>query len=193
MVRKTWASCLAALCIAGLAGCATPTPVAELPTAEPDAQSVIAAYKLGVGDKVRISTFGEASLSGEFQINPAGDVSFPLLGDLKAAGLTSTGLQDKLVTALKGGYLLDPRVTVEILTYRPYYILGEVSQPNSYPYVSGLTVNNAVATAQGFTYRADQRRVFIKHFGEDKETEYRLTSGTQVAPGDTVRITERYY
>lgn len=194
MVFKTCVQAImGALCALALASCATPTPVAQLPTAEPDVQSVIAAYKLGPGDKIRVTTFGEASLSGEFQVNPAGAVAFPLIGDVQASGLTSSGLQDSLMEKLRGGYLLNPRVNVEILSYRPFFILGEVTQPGSYPYSSGLTVNNAVATANGFTYRADSQRVFIKHADDTQEREYRLTSSTQVAPGDTIRIAERYF
>ncbi|MDB5438892.1 MAG: periplasmic protein involved in polysaccharide export [Caulobacteraceae bacterium] len=194
MIFKRRLSAVAAFfCVLAMASCATPTPLETLPTMDPDVQSVISAYKLGPGDKIRVNTFGEASLSGEFQINPAGVVAFPLIGDVPASGLTSSTLQDRLMERLRDGYLLNPRVNVEILSYRPFYILGEVNQPASYPYSSGLTVNNAVATANGFTYRADSRRVFIKHADDAEEKEYRLTSSTQVAPGDTIRIAERYF
>ena len=92
---------------------------------------------------------------------------------------------------LRNGYLRDPRVSVEVLTYRPFYILGEVRSPNSYPYSPGLTVARAVATAQGYTYRANQNRVFIKR-GSDQEVAY-PAEGTVILPGDIVRVPERFF
>ena len=119
-------------------------------------------YRLGSGDKVRIIVFGEQSLSGEFLVpGGEGQISFPLVGDVKAGGLTVAELQTELETKLKDGFLKQPRVSIEVLNYRPYYILGEVSKSGEYPYINGLTVLNAVATAGGFTYRADRKNVFI--------------------------------
>ena len=92
-----------------------------------------------------------------------------------------------------GIFLKDPRVSAEVLTFRPFYILGEVDKPGTYPYTSGLTVLNAVATAGGFTYRADKRNVWIKHNGETSEVKGELTPSTTDAPGDTIRIGERFF
>jgi protein involved in polysaccharide export with SLBB domain len=151
-------------------------------------------YKLGAGDKVRIIVFGEDSLTGEFLV-PGGNglIAFPLVGNVQAGGLTVGGLQAEIETKLKDGYLKDPHVSIEVLNYRPFYILGEVTKPGEYPYTNGLTVLNAVATANGFTYRADTRHVFIKRANDPAEEEYPLTSMTQVAPGDTIRIKERFF
>lgn len=153
----------------------------------------IPAYRLGSGDKVRVITFGEEALSGEFFVGGSGNVSLPLIGEVKAAGLTLPEFQANFETALKNGYLREPRVSVEVLNYRPFYILGEVTKPGTYPYTNGLTVMNAVATAEGFTYRANQRRVFIKREGETEEREYPLVGDVPVAPGDTIRIAERFF
>jgi polysaccharide export outer membrane protein len=101
--------------------------------------------------------------------------------------------QQAVQTSLKDGYIQDPHVSVEVLTYRPYYILGEVQKPGEYPYSNGLSVMNAVATANGFTYRANTKKVFIKRADSSAEEEYPLTSMTPVAPGDTIRVTERYF
>lgn len=150
-------------------------------------------YRLGSGDKVRVITFGEESLSGEFFVGGSGKVSIPLVGELPALGLTAREFQASVETALKEGYLKEPRVSVEILNYRPFYILGEVEKPGTYPYTSGLSVVNAVATAGGYTYRANTKRVFIKRPDSDKEEEYPLESNTPVAPGDTIRIAERFF
>jgi polysaccharide export outer membrane protein len=154
---------------------------------------VIPEYRLGADDKIRVITFGEDSMSGEFMIAGSGTVALPLIGQVKAAGLTISEFQTEVETALKNGYLKDPHVSVEVLTYRPFYILGEVQKPGEYPYTNGLTVLNAVATANGFTYRANTKRVFIKRADSPAEEEYPLTSATPVAPGDTIRIRERFF
>lgn len=160
---------------------------------EEEAVRVLPQYRLGADDKIRVITFGEESLSGEFLINGAGKVALPLVGEVPAAGLTVTEFRQKVEAALKDGYLKDPRVSVEVLTYRPFYILGEVQKPGEYPYSNGLTVLNAVATANGFTYRANTRKVFIKRADSATEERFPLDSQTPVAPGDTIRITERYF
>ena len=150
-------------------------------------------YKLGSGDKLRLIIFGEPDLSGEFTISGDGVVSLPLIRDVRAAGLTASQLQANVENAFKEGYLKDPRVSIEVLTFRPFYILGEVVKPGEYPYSNGITVVNAVALASGFSYRANQKKVLIRHAGATTEEELPLTSMTPVAPGDTIRIAERYF
>lgn len=150
-------------------------------------------YHLGSGDKVRVITYGEPELTGEFLVAGDGKVSMPLVGDVKAAGLTVPQFQAAVEHALKQGYLKDPHVSVEVLTYRPFYILGEVKNPGTYAYTNGLTVVNAVATAGGFTYRANTRKVYIKRADAKDEESYRLDPTTPVAPGDTIRIPERLF
>jgi polysaccharide export outer membrane protein len=150
-------------------------------------------YRLGSGDKIRLIIFGEPDLSGEFTISGDGMVSLPLIKEVKAAGLTATQLQGNVESAFKEGYLKDPRVSIEVLSFRPFYILGEVNKPGEYPYSNGITVVNAVALASGYTYRANQKKVLIRHAGATAEEEVPLTSATMVAPGDTVRIAERYF
>lgn len=168
--------------------CATNAAVAQTPAVSEGYQ-----YKLGSGDKVRIIVFGEDNLGGEFVVSGEGTVSLPLIGDQAVQGLTAVQVQNKIQTALSDGYMKEPRVNVEVLTFRPFYILGEVSNPGEYPYSNGLTVMNAVARASGFTYRADKRKVYIKHANTSEEVEVPLTTGTVVAPGDTIRIGERYF
>lgn len=154
---------------------------------------VLPEYRLGSGDKVRVITFGEEALTGEFFVGGSGNVSLPLVGEVKAQGLTVPEFQTAIETSLRNGYLKDPRVSVEVLNYRPFYILGEVETPGEYPYTNGLSVLNAVATAGGFTYRANTKRVFIKRADSTNEREFPLTPLTPVAPGDTIRITERFF
>jgi polysaccharide export outer membrane protein len=186
---------LAALWLAPAAAVAQtpPAPPANgaVDVATGDAEPL--AYRLGAGDKVRIIVFGEASLTGEFVVSGTGTVSLPLVGEIPAKGLTPTQFQAGVESALREGYLKEPRVSVEVLNYRPFYILGEVTKPGEYPYTNGLTVMNAVATANGFTYRADTKHVFIRRTGETAERKYDLSTQTAVAPGDTIRIGERYF
>jgi len=150
-------------------------------------------YVLGPGDKLRLNVFGEEPLSGEFVVSGSGLVSLPLVGEVTASGLTLDGFREAVVKALMQGFLLHPRVSVEVLTYRPFYILGEVARPGEYPYSSGLTVLNAIATAGGYTYRANTRRVFVRAANAAEESSYRLDATLMVNPGDTIRIAERFF
>ena len=157
------------------------------------APQTVSDYRLASADKVRIDVFGEDALGGEFVVNAEGKVALPLIGEVQAAGLTVAQLQDTVTQALRQGYLNQPRVTAQVLTYRPIYTLGEVNRPGEYPYVPDLTALNAVATAQGFTYRANTRRIFVRRAGSQVEEAQPLTADTRVSPGDTLRIGERYF
>jgi polysaccharide export outer membrane protein len=152
-----------------------------------------AAYILAPGDKVKILVYDEDDLSGEYVVSPSGIVSLPLVGDVHAGGLSISAFQSSVQNALQPKYLKDAKVSVQLLSLRPFYILGEVSKPGQYPYVSGLTVLDAVATAGGFTYRANTHRVFIKHANDSSEQKYPLTSATAISVGDTIRIEERHF
>lgn len=151
------------------------------------------AYTLGAGDRIRLTVFGEDELSGEFAVDGSGHVSLPLIGEVLVRDMTVREFQKAVETALLDGFLKDPRVSAEVISHRPFYILGEVKRPGTYPYQSGLTVLNAVATAEGFTYRANERFVFIRREGETDERKYPLTSSTPVRPGDTIRVSERFF
>ena len=172
-----------------IAGCASAPPVQETPALTVDQAS----YKLGPGDRLRVITFGEQNLTGEFVVNELGHVSLPLIGEVRAGGLTLDQFTEEVTTALANGYLKNPRVSVEVLNYRPFYILGEVAKPGEYPFISGLTVTNAVATAGGFTYRANIHKVFVRGQRETREHAVPLTSTTLIHPGDTIRIAERLF
>jgi polysaccharide export outer membrane protein len=149
-------------------------------------------YRLGPADQLRITVFNEPGLTGQFVVGSQGTIAYPLVGDIRAAGLTVAEFTESLRTALSQ-YLRSPSVSVEVANYRPFFILGEVARPGTYPYAVDLTVLNAVATAGGFTYRANQRRVYIRHASESDEHAYPLTPSTPVLPGDTIRIGERLF
>ena len=157
------------------------------------ASRTVGDYELGSGDKIRLSVFGEEELSGEFVVSGAGLLSIPLAGDIPAKGRTITDIQRAVEESLRARYILNPQVSAEVLTYRPFYVLGEVNKPGTYPYAAGLTVLNAVATAGGFTYRGDDRRVYIRRDGSLREETFVLSSSLEVAPGDTIRIAERLF
>lgn len=169
---------------------ATPSAQTRVPAASPVDQPT---YELGSGDQVSVTVFNEPSLSGQFQIDGTGHVSLPLIGQVRAGGLSVPQFETAIETALRDGYLNEPRVNVQVLNYRPYYILGEVTTAGEYPYTDGLTVLNAVATAGGFTYRARQNTVFIKRAGESDFQQVPLSASTLVQPGDTIRIAERFF
>lgn len=173
-----------------LAGCVSQDP---FPVEAVSAQDVNQAYILRPGETVRITTYGEEPLTGEFNIATDGSLSFPLIGNIVAAGATPAGLGDAITSALANGYLTNPKVTVEVKNYRPIYVLGEVNKPGEYPYTADLTVLAAIAKADGFTYRAQQKRVFIKRAEQPNEVKTILSSNTPVFPGDTIRVTERYF
>lgn len=149
-------------------------------------------YRLGAGDQLRITVFNEAELTGNFVVGSQGSISYPLVGEVRAAGLTIPEFTNSLREALLA-FIRAPNVSVEVANYRPFFILGEVQRPGTYPYSASLTVLNAVATAGGFTYRANRGRVFIRHANEQEERSYPLTIATPVLPGDTVRIGERLF
>lgn len=154
---------------------------------------VVSDYRLGVGDRVKLTVFNEPNLVGEFWVNPDGFVSLPLIGNVQASGKAVSQIAADAKTRFADGYLRDPKVSMEVTAFRPFYILGEVSQPGQYPYAVGLTALNAVATAKGFTPRANRDVIRIRRQGEAGEVNYRLSPELMVYPGDTIRIGERFF
>ena len=150
-------------------------------------------YILGPNDRIRVKVYGEADITGEYEIDNTGQVSIPLAGHIKAAGATTPQLERSIKAALAKGIVRDPRVNVEIAQYRPYYILGEVKKSGEYPYRHGLTVMDAVASAGGFTYRANENKVVLRRSGAGAEEIYPLDAPVPVFPGDNIRIPERYF
>lgn len=177
---------LLTLLLLALAACQS-VPLSPTPPA------ALAAYRLAPGDRLRVDTFGEAALSGEFVIDSGGQLTFPLLGPVPAADRSAEQLASAIAGGLAGKALRDPRVTVQVIGFRPVYVLGEVAKPGEFAFAPDLSVFALVAKAGGFTYRADKGRVYIRHAGAKDETAYRLDAATPVQPGDTVRIGERFF
>ncbi|WGF88903.1 polysaccharide biosynthesis/export family protein [Marinivivus vitaminiproducens] len=150
------------------------------------------AYKLGPGDQVRITVFGNEDLSGEFTIDGQGNLALPLVGAINAGGSSPRELENTIRTSLADGYVVNPQVAIEVLTYRPFYILGEVNNPGSYPYVNGMTVIQAAAVAGGFTYRAAESSITLTRGGTNGSTAV-VEPETSVIPGDIIRVPERFF
>lgn len=167
--------------------------VAFAPLMPASAQSGNAAYRLGSGDQIRVTVFGHKDLSGEFTIDGGGNVSLPLVGNIRAGGLLVPDLEANIIAALKPDYLKNPRVSAEVLNYRPFYIIGEVKKPGSYPYVNGMTVVNAVALAGGYTYRARENRILITRATDETRGKDTATHDTLVLPGDVIEVPERFF
>jgi polysaccharide export outer membrane protein len=145
-------------------------------------------YRLGVGDKIHITVFDETDLSGDFQVDATGTVRLPLIGQVKAGGLTAHQLETQVASALAQGYLNDPKVAVEISDYRPFYVVGEVLKPGQYSFANGLTASSAIALAGGYTPKAVQSVIYVRHQGENTEHRMAATDSTAIRPGDVVRI-----
>lgn len=167
-------------------------PAAEGTPAAP-ATDDISGYTLGSGDKIRVTVFGHEDLSGEFEVDGSGNVSLPLIRNVKAEGLTVRQLEQTIAGRLSPDYLLNPSVSVEVLNYRPFYIYGEVTKPGSYPFVNGMTVVNAVAMAGGFTYRARTSSVRIVRANDPQRKQISADKDTPVMPGDVIEVPERYF
>jgi polysaccharide export outer membrane protein len=178
-----------------LAACGTPNDVG-LATAADQAALVAAATavpRFQGGEKIRITVFNEPTLSGDYDIDPSGDVSLPLAGTVRAVGLTQPDFERALAKKFRSEYLKNPKVTVTILQFRPIYVVGEVEKQGELAYKSGLNALTAIALAGGGTYRANRNYVLIQHFGETGMKEYPQSSGTLILPGDLIRVPERYF
>jgi polysaccharide export outer membrane protein len=157
-----------------------------------DAQDA-SAYRLGTGDKIRVTVFGEKDLSGDFDVNDQGVVALPLIGPTKLAGKTISEAETQITASYGKDYLVNPRVNVEVLNYRPFFILGEVQKPGSYPYVNGMTVVNAVALAGGYTPRAKRDHIMVKRAAKAGAGEQEVSEDAAILPGDVIRVPERFF
>ncbi len=150
-------------------------------------------YTLGSGDEVKVTVFNHDDLSGKFFINEIGVISLPLVGNLKLGGMTLREAESVIKDALQPDFLVNPRVSVQVMNYRPFYIIGEVNEPGSYPYVNGMTVTEAVALAGGYTYRAKKKEVLIIRGTDQAKKETPATDTTAVLPGDVIKVPERFF
>lgn len=175
------------LCLA-IMGCAPGHGLPMLPSVAPGA------YRLGVGDEVRLITVGDDTLTGEFKVGASGKIALPLLGETPASGQTPDGLAGEIRQALVKNNLYNaPSVSVEVTTYRPIFVLGEVSKPGQYPYQPGMTMVTAAAVAGGFTYRAIDSYASVVRTRDGEVIEGKATRQTLIQPGDVITIYERKF
>lgn len=181
--------CVAASPAAGQAGNAARA-------ADPNAPSALVeggAYRLGSGDKVRITVYNEDTLSGEYEVDGSGTLQIQLIGSIPVQGRSIPEVTAAIVDKLKQGFLLNPSVAIEVLNYRPFYVLGEVKEPGKYPYVSGMTVLNAIALAGGYTYRGKKDRAMVVRASDPAKQEQRVGPNAVISPGDIIRVPERVF
>src|SRR4030081_3047639 len=151
------------------------------------------AYHLDAGDKLRVVVYGQEGLTNTYAIDAGGSITMPLIGSVPAHGRTPAGLAAEISAKLRGGFIRDPSVAVEVESYRPFFILGEVAAPGQYPYVPNMTVESAVAIAGGFSPRARRDRVTVTHTDAAGTGRYVVPPGTSLSPGDTVLVGERWF
>ncbi len=162
--------------------------VANAYAAAPPAQHD-AAYHLDAGDKLRVVVYGQEGLTNTYAIDAGGAITMPLIGAVSARGKTPAGLAADISVRLRNGYIREPSVAVEVETYRPFFILGEVAAPGQYPYVPNMSVESAVAIAGGFSPRAKRDSVTLTH----NAGRVVVPLGTSISPGDTILVGERWF
>lgn len=186
-IRSFFSNTAALLLLAALA---TACAVAPMPPA-PDAGAP--AYQITSGDRLRVGTFGHPDFSGEFDVDPLGNIAFPLLGNVAADGRTVSELRDDLAFALDANFVVEPQVSVEVLTFRPFFILGQVNRPDTYAFRPGITVRQAVAMAGGFTRRAKTSGVTLVRASKLGPVKFAATPDTPLRPGDTIEVGRRLF
>ena len=162
-------------------------------SAQEAAQGDDPGYTLGPRDRVNVTVFNHPDLSGEYELDGEGRFSMPLIGAISAAGLTPRQLETAVIARLKPDYLVNPRVSVEVRNYRPYFLIGEVQSTGSFPYVAGITYLTAIAMAGGYTYRAKKDVVYVIRGNDPEQEEIKLDVNDKVQPGDIIRVAERLF
>jgi polysaccharide biosynthesis/export protein len=150
-------------------------------------------YTLANGDRLRVIVFGQDALSNTYAVDSVGHISMPLIGSVAAKGQTTKGLEQQIAGKLRGGFLREPKVSVEVEQYRPFFILGEVTTSGQYPFVNGMTVQTAVAIAGGFQPRADRYVAEVTRSINGEVVSGKVPLDTPVRPGDTITIRERFF
>ena len=178
-----------ALCLATtilVAGCAPrPNGYADFKADVP--------YTLASGDRLRVIVFGQDGLSNSYAVNSSGSISMPLIGAVRAQGLTTAALEKAVEGRLRGGYIREPKVSIEVDAYRPFFVLGEVTTAGQFPYIAGMTAETAIAVAGGFTPRANKREVDLTRVVEGHPVTASVPVDQPVKPGDTIFVRERFF
>ena len=176
---------VSALALTGCMQTSASVTTGYAPVDEPD--------RLDAGDKLRIVVYGQEGLTNTYAVGASGSITMPLIGPVPARGLTPAELAAAVTARLKRGYLREPYVAAEVESYRPFFILGEVTAPGQYPYVPNMTVESAVAIAGGFTPRAERKAIKLTRVGEGGAAQAVVPPGTFLKPGDTISVAERWF
>ncbi len=150
-------------------------------------------YRIGPGDKLNITVFGHGDLSGEILVDGSGRISMPLLGQVEANNKTITELQSDITVALDRDFIVNPRVSIEVVNYRPFFVLGEVNKPGSYEYIEGMNVRMAVGLGGGYSRRARKEPVIIIRANDPEQTRHEVGPETLVLPGDMIEVERRLF
>jgi polysaccharide export outer membrane protein len=189
-MQRAIAGLFVLLCVFVVSGCADRPHAVSAAMAS--TVSVNAPYLLRPSDQVRVQVYGETNVTGDYTVDGEGYISVPLAGRVKAAGATTQQLERSIASRLNRGMLKDAGVNVQVSSYSPFYIRGEVKKPGEFPYRPGLTVADAVALAGGYTYRADESRIYVRPAGGTGERELTRNDAASVSPGDNIRVPERF-
>jgi protein involved in polysaccharide export with SLBB domain len=206
IVGKIYIRFCVLLCLGGsvIACHGDPTPIVD----DPDRQTLSlsatdgrvrrdesgADYRLGPNDRLRVTVFGQPTLTGEYMLDGNSVLAFPLIGNVDARGMTTQDLQRAIAGKLHPEYLANPSISIEVTNRRPFYVLGEVQKPGNYPYVTDMTALNAVAMAGGYTYRARKTQFYIKRLdGNGRMVRVVARPETILRPGDTLEVNERSF
>lgn len=171
----------------------TDQPSVDLNSPIPALEVSDSTYRLLPADRFRVNVFNQPDLSGDFQLDGEGQFVMPLLGRIDAEGLTSAELEILLTNRLKPDYLVNPRIYVQVLNYRPYYLIGEAAGTGPFPYVAGMTYLTAIARSGGFSYRAKKEFVYVIRADDPEQQEIKLSVNEIVQPGDIIRVAERMF
>jgi polysaccharide export outer membrane protein len=176
----------------GLASCESSSDIGAPDSHGAEAPIAVEDFKLAAGDKIHLTVFNEDNISGDYDIDSEGIISVPLAGLVKAEGLTKAGLEAKVAEKLDP-LLKNPRVTIAVVSFRPFYVIGEVEKPGEYQFRNGLNVISAMAIAGGNTYRASKSYVLIQRGGIGEFRKYTMSPSVKVYPGDLVKVPERFF
>lgn len=191
LIAAVAAALLAAAVVAACAG-TSPDPQLAMPN-RAGAADLSRVYRLGVGDKIKVTVFGEPELSGNYEVNAAGNVPIALVGEVPARGQGIDDFREQVRRKLQQGYLNNPKVSVEVVNFRPIYIHGEVRSGGEFPYKNGLKLRDAIALAGGYTYRANESQVILVREGSGAQVTVPMPADIDVLPGDNIRIPERFF
>ena len=171
--------------------CLLPGPVTAQD--EPTIQSAPAGYHLGPGDIIYVQVFGEPELTSQFRVGEDGTIDYPFLGNIEATGLTLAEVETQISDGLRGDYLISPRVSTTITRYRSFYIRGQVRSPGGYPFQPGLTVEQAVSLAGGFSERASKGKIYVVPEGGGQDQRQKVELDYKVQPGDVISVEQSFF